>query len=400
MLPAKLDDGRRQVGARSGSATRSSTCPRASPCTRASSRCSRSAAKWPTRARSTGRSPSCSPSARWSTRASWSACPARTRGAARSRSVTRSSSTARPAPSTPRCRTCGSENPGKFLGLRLRTQRVRRRRLRVRLLAWATRTRWCCGRRSSVTSSTARSRSSTSSSRPVRPSGVSCPTSCCCCRTATRVRVPDHTSGRIERFLQLCAEGSMTVAVPSTPASYFHLLRRHALDGIRRPLVVFTPKSMLRNKAAVSDVEDFTDRQVPLGVRGAHVRDGRRRPRQGASVSCSSAASCTASCWRRSRRTTATTSRSSASSSCTRCRSRRLNETLDRYPNATEFRWVQEEPANQGAWPFFGLALPELLPDKLSGIKRISRRAMSAPSSGSSKVHAVEQQEIIDEAFS
>ncbi len=72
---------------------------------------------------------------------------------------------------------------------------------------------------------------------------------------------PDHTSGRIERFLQLCAEGSMTVALPSTPpASYFHLLRRHVLDGISRPLIVFTPpKSMLRNKAAVSPVSDFTD---------------------------------------------------------------------------------------------------------------------------------------------
>lgn len=78
---------------------------------------------------------------------------------------------------------------------------------------------------------------------------------------------------------------------------------------------------------------------------------------------------------------------------------RRLRETLDRYENVKEFFWVQEEPANQGAWPRFGLELPELLPDKLAGIKRISRRAMSAPSSGSSKVHAVEQQEILDEAF-
>ena len=78
---------------------------------------------------------------------------------------------------------------------------------------------------------------------------------------------------------------------------------------------------------------------------------------------------------------------------------RRLGATLAEYPNAKQFFWVQEEPANQGAWPTFGLALPEQLPDKLAGIKRISRRAMSAPSSGSSKVHAVEQQEIIDEAF-
>jgi 2-oxoglutarate decarboxylase len=69
---------------------------------------------------------------------------------------------------------------------------------------------------------------------------------------------PDHSSGRIERFLQLCAEGSMTVALPSEPANYFHLLRRHALDRISRPLVVFTPKSMLRNRAVVSLVDDFT----------------------------------------------------------------------------------------------------------------------------------------------
>ena len=56
---------------------------------------------------------------------------------------------------------------------------------------------------------------------------------------------PDHSSGRIERFLQLCAEGSMTVAVPSEPANYFHLLRAHAMDGVRRPLVVFTPKQLV-----------------------------------------------------------------------------------------------------------------------------------------------------------
>ena len=70
---------------------------------------------------------------------------------------------------------------------------------------------------------------------------------------------PDHSSARIERYLQLCAEGSMTVAQPSTPANHFHLLRRQALGEMKRPLVVFTPKSMLRNKAATSAVEDFTE---------------------------------------------------------------------------------------------------------------------------------------------
>ena len=85
---------------------------------------------------------------------------------------------------------------------------------------------------------------------------------------------PDHTSGRIERFLQLWAEGSMTIAVPSTPANYFHLLRRHALDGIHRPLIVFTPKSMLRNKAAVSDIRDFTEQKFRSVIEEPTYTDG------------------------------------------------------------------------------------------------------------------------------
>ena len=69
---------------------------------------------------------------------------------------------------------------------------------------------------------------------------------------------PDHSSARVERFLSLCAEDNMTVAMPSTPASYFHLLRWQALSGRHKPLIVFTPKSMLRLKAATSAVTDFT----------------------------------------------------------------------------------------------------------------------------------------------
>src|SRR5690606_38303907 len=69
---------------------------------------------------------------------------------------------------------------------------------------------------------------------------------------------PDHTSGRPERYLQLCAEDNMRVAIPTTPASYFHLLRRQALSPKRKPLVVFTPKSLLRHKLAVSTPEEFT----------------------------------------------------------------------------------------------------------------------------------------------
>jgi multifunctional 2-oxoglutarate metabolism enzyme len=209
---------------------------------------------------------------------------------------------------------------------------------------------------------------------------------------------PDHTSARIERFLLLWAEGSMTIAVPSTPANYFHLLRRHALDGIHRPLIVATPKSMLRNKAAVSDVRDFTEQKFRSVLEEPTYTDGdgdrtkvKRILLTSGKIYYELAARKT-----KEQREDVGIVRVEQLAPLPR---RRLSETLDQYPNAEQYFWVQEEPANQGAWPTFGLTLPELCPDKLSGIKRISRRAMSAPSSGSSKVHAVEQQEILDQSF-
>ncbi|MGV0990889.1 MAG: multifunctional oxoglutarate decarboxylase/oxoglutarate dehydrogenase thiamine pyrophosphate-binding subunit/dihydrolipoyllysine-residue succinyltransferase subunit [Mycobacterium sp.] len=209
---------------------------------------------------------------------------------------------------------------------------------------------------------------------------------------------PDHTSGRIERFLQLWAEGSMTIAMPSTPANYFHLLRRHGLDGVHRPLIVFTPKSMLRNKAAVSDIRDFTEQKFRSIMEEPMYTDGDGDRSKVTRILLTSGKIYYELEARKQKdgRDDVAIVRIEQLAPLPK---RRLGATLDQYPNAREFRWVQEEPANQGAWPTFGLELPEMLPEKLTGIKRISRRAMSAPSSGSSKVHAVEQQEILDEAF-
>ncbi|HEX6402695.1 MAG TPA: multifunctional oxoglutarate decarboxylase/oxoglutarate dehydrogenase thiamine pyrophosphate-binding subunit/dihydrolipoyllysine-residue succinyltransferase subunit [Pseudonocardiaceae bacterium] len=205
---------------------------------------------------------------------------------------------------------------------------------------------------------------------------------------------PDHTSGRIERFLQLCAEGSMTVAQPSTPANYFHLLRRHALDGVHRPLVVFTPKSMLRLKAAVSPVEDFTAGRFASVFDDPMIIDRSAVRRV---LLCSGKVSYELHAGRQ--------QRGVHDIAIVRIEQlypmpqRRLAAALDRYPNATDVCWVQEEPANQGAWPFYGLSLPELMPERLSGLRRISRRAMAAPSAGSAKVHDVEQRELIAAAL-
>jgi 2-oxoglutarate decarboxylase len=209
---------------------------------------------------------------------------------------------------------------------------------------------------------------------------------------------PDHTSGRIERFLQLCAEGSMTVALPSTPANYFHLLRRHAMDGVRRPLVVFTPKSMLRNKRVVSSLEDFTD-----GAFRSVLDDPKFAEHRGPLPDVRRLLLCSGKVYYELAAARDKAERDDVAILRTEqlypLPKKKLLAALERYPNAKDIRWVQEEPANQGAWPFFGLALPEFHPERFSGLRRVSRRRMAAPAAGSGKVHEVEQNELMTAAL-
>ncbi|MDQ2708863.1 MAG: multifunctional oxoglutarate decarboxylase/oxoglutarate dehydrogenase thiamine pyrophosphate-binding subunit/dihydrolipoyllysine-residue succinyltransferase subunit, partial [Actinomycetota bacterium] len=209
---------------------------------------------------------------------------------------------------------------------------------------------------------------------------------------------PDHTSGRIERFLQLCAEGSMTVAVPSTPANYFHLLRRHAMDGMRRPLVVFTPKSMLRNKRVVSPLEHFTVGRFRSVLDDPRF-DGQAGPVDGVRrlLLCSGKIYYELADARdKAGRDDIAVLRTEQLYPLPR---KKLLLALERYPNADDIRWVQEEPANQGPWPYFGLAMPEISPGRLSRIRPISRRRMAAPAAGSGKVHEVEQARLIEHSL-
>src|SRR5262249_47394329 len=155
---------------------------------------------------------------------------------------------------------------------------------------------------------------------------------------------PDHSSGRIERFLQQCAEGNMTVAMPSCPASHFHLLRRQAYARPRRPLVVFTPKSMLRLKAAASPVEDFTSgsfRPVIPETRQLHGVDR--------VLLCSGKIYWELVAERQRREDTRT-----AIVRLEQLYPLDVEGILDAiapYPG-TQLVWTQDEPANQGAWPF------------------------------------------------
>ncbi|WP_338100825.1 multifunctional oxoglutarate decarboxylase/oxoglutarate dehydrogenase thiamine pyrophosphate-binding subunit/dihydrolipoyllysine-residue succinyltransferase subunit [Microbacterium excoecariae] len=201
---------------------------------------------------------------------------------------------------------------------------------------------------------------------------------------------PDHSSARIERFLQLCGQNNMTVARPSTPASYFHLLRRHAYSRPRRPLVVFTPKAMLRLRGATSEVADFADgafRPVidderPIdkaAVTRVLVHAGKIHWDLAAEVQ----------------------KKDDPQVALVRLEQfypapvEELTRVLGEYPNA-EVVWVQDEPENQGAWPFIQQWVQQAVGRSFSVV---SRPAAAAPSTGSSKVHAVEHTELMRRAF-
>ncbi|MEV0206564.1 multifunctional oxoglutarate decarboxylase/oxoglutarate dehydrogenase thiamine pyrophosphate-binding subunit/dihydrolipoyllysine-residue succinyltransferase subunit [Streptomyces sp. NPDC050788] len=211
---------------------------------------------------------------------------------------------------------------------------------------------------------------------------------------------PDHSSARVERFLQLCAQNNMTVAMPTLPSNYFHLLRWQVHNPHHKPLVVFTPKSMLRLKAAASKTEEFTSGQFrpvigdssvdPAAVkkvvfvagklyydleaertkRGvkdvAIVRVERLYPLPGAE----------------------------------------LQAEIAKYPNVEKYLWAQEEPANQGAWPFIALNLIDHLDLAVGAdvphgerLRRISRPHSSSPAVGSAKRHQAEQEQLVREVF-
>ena len=213
---------------------------------------------------------------------------------------------------------------------------------------------------------------------------------------------PDHSSARIERFLQLCAEGSMTVAQPSTPANHFHLLRRQALGEMKRPLVVFTPKSMLRNKAATSSVSDFTEVTKFQSV----INDPNFFDINGKKVGDADKVKTIMLVsgklyWELAKKKEADGRDDIAIVRVEMLHPipfNRLREAFESYPNAQQVRFVQDEPANQGPWPFYNEHLRELIPD-MPELVRVSRRSQSSTATGNAKVHQIEQKNLLEEAF-
>jgi 2-oxoglutarate decarboxylase len=205
---------------------------------------------------------------------------------------------------------------------------------------------------------------------------------------------PDHSSGRPERFLQLAAENNLTVAMCSSPANYFHLLRRQALGRLHRPLIAFTPKSLLRLKAAVSQLEEFTS-----GTFRPVIGDSSVDP-----AGVTRVVLCSGKIYYDLLAARTEANRSDVAilrlEQLYPLAGEEIAAELAKYPNA-QLIWTQEEPANQGGYPFIALNLPERL--AASGdtrpIYRASRKASASPAVGSASVHETQQREVVAAAL-
>ena len=210
---------------------------------------------------------------------------------------------------------------------------------------------------------------------------------------------PDHTSSRLERWLNLCSEGALAVCQPSTPASYFHLLRTHAYVNWHRPVVVATPKSMLRSKQAVSEVADFTHGSWQPAMGDPTITDHAAVERI---LLCSGKIR-----WELvNARAEAGLDGKVAILPLERLYplpAKELAAELAKYPQVTDIRFVQDEPENQGPWWFLQLYLPAAIATQLPGYELrmtgITRPGASAPSVGDSKVHLEQHIDLMQRAM-
>ncbi len=204
---------------------------------------------------------------------------------------------------------------------------------------------------------------------------------------------PEHSSARLERFLQLCAENNMAVCVPSTPAQMYHMLRRQILRSLRKPLIVMTPKSLLRHELSVSSLEDLANGEfatvideVDSAVKPANVHRV---------VMCSGKVYFDLLKARR----------ASNANDVALVRVEQLypfpvpetEAVLAKYPNAREVVWCQEEPQNQGAWYQIRHRLQTLCGKR--ELLYAGRPPAAAPATGITKIHDVEQRGLIEAAL-
>ncbi len=198
---------------------------------------------------------------------------------------------------------------------------------------------------------------------------------------------PEHSSARMERFLQQCAENNMQVVNCSTPANQFHILRRQIRRNFRKPLICFTPKKLLRYPSCVSSLKDFTTGgfQELIDDATANVKSVKK------------IAFCTGKIYYD--LIEAKQKENNEDLAIVRIEqlyplpTRQLQEIVSKYKNATEYLWVQEEPENMGAWAYMLRAFREV------NFKYIGRNESASPATGYGKQHIKQQQSIIDRVF-
>ncbi len=205
---------------------------------------------------------------------------------------------------------------------------------------------------------------------------------------------PEHSSARLERFLSLAAEDNIQVAYPSTPAQYYHLLRRQVLRPFRKPLIVMTPKSLLRHPEVVSPLDDFASgrfqRVLPDATPGLEPANVKK------------ILLCTGKIYYELRAQRAALKRQDVAiirlEQLYPLNRELLHETLSPFPDGTPVSWVQEEPENMGAWRFL---LVNFGPRFLGRhpFSNVSRPASASPATGSSATHKAEQERLMNQAF-
>ncbi len=203
---------------------------------------------------------------------------------------------------------------------------------------------------------------------------------------------PEHSSARLERFLMQAAEDNIQIAVPTTPAQYFHLLRRQALRRWKKPLIVFTPKSLLRHRSATSSLEELSEG----GVRRLLADEGERAPEPSRVILCTGKLYYELADRRdKEERDDVAIVRVEQLYPLPE---EEVRAALRPYPEGTPVYWVQEEPENMGAWPYLRMRFCGDLFGEYP-FRGVCRPESASPATGSAASHRLEQQRLLDRAF-
>jgi 2-oxoglutarate dehydrogenase E1 component len=210
---------------------------------------------------------------------------------------------------------------------------------------------------------------------------------------------PEHSSARMERFLQLCAENNMQIVSCTTPAQYFHVMRRQMRGGpengpIRKPLVIFTPKSLLRHTKATSTVDELTQGGFEPILPDTGVADAKSIKRV---LLCSGKVYYDLLQGREARKASHVAIIRVEQLYPFPCSG--MRQLLETYPANAEIYWVQEEPRNMGAWIYMKSQLMALLEPSKRFVNYVGRPESAATSSGSLKRHEQEQAQVVEDAF-